>query len=78
MQRFDWHDLLKELPKLVALSFGLAFCALALVSIGATVLTRGSYFLNPNRARAVFAPAFLVALIFLILRRLWKQSSGRI
>lgn len=63
MRKLKWSEALKQLPRAVLFSFGIALCLFMIASIGSMVLTGGDRAFGPSEARIVFATAFVISLI---------------
>ena len=66
---------IKQLPKTMVFSFGLALCVLLIVTVGSMVLTNGEYHFGPSNARHVFTVAFLVLFVFFSIRALLRGKK---
>ena len=67
--------LMKDIPLLLAFSFGLAICSFMIIAVGATVIWQGSYSFDPSAARQIFGPLVLFWLAILTIARWWKKRK---
>jgi len=61
---------MKQLPRAILFSFGIALCMFMIASIGSVVLTDGENAFEPREARIIFIASFVVSFIFFLIRLL--------
>jgi hypothetical protein len=66
---------MKQLPRTILFSFGIALCLFMIASVGSVVLTDGESAFGPSEARTVFMVSFLVSLIFFLGRSLLRGKK---
>lgn len=67
---------LKQLPRTVLFSFGVALGLFMIASVGSVVLTDGEHAFGPREARLVFTSTFIVSFIFFVVRALLRGKKG--
>lgn len=75
MRKLEWDVAIKQLPRAVLFSFGIALCLFMIVSFGAMVLTDREHAFGPGERRLVFATAFVVSFTFFSVKALLQGEN---
>ena len=75
MRKLAWREAMKQLPRTLLFSFGVALSLFIIASVGSVMLTDGELAFGPREARLVFASTFVASFIFFSVRALLRGKK---
>jgi hypothetical protein len=63
MRKLVWATLLRQLPRMLLVSFGTALCVLIVATMASMVLTSGERPFGPDEGRLAFSISFAISFL---------------